>query len=61
MELANPFRIRLATEHLIWLDSRRSATVTSRAQALRLVLDEAMKRDQRRQKATQRRAHGPNA
>jgi hypothetical protein len=61
MELANPFRIRLAAEHLTWLDSRRSASITSRAQALRLVLDEAMKRDQRRQKTASRRSVSADA
>ena len=45
MDLSNPFRVRLARQHLVWLDSLRGGAVTTRAQALRQVLDEAMHRD----------------
>jgi hypothetical protein len=55
MDLADPFRIRLATEQLEWLDSLRGGPITTRAQALRHVLSEAMRRDLRRRKATARR------
>lgn len=54
MELSDPFRIRLAVEHIQWLDSRRDAAITTRAQALRVVLNEAMRRDRRRQAAARR-------
>jgi hypothetical protein len=55
MELSDPFRIRLAVEHIEYLDSRRGGHITTRAQALRDVLSEAMRRDRRRQQAAQRR------
>lgn len=45
MELGDPFQIRLAVVHLKWLDSLRSGAITTRAQALRHVLDEAMHQD----------------
>jgi hypothetical protein len=55
MELSDPFRIRLAVDQIAWLDSRRGGHITTRAQALRDVVNEAMQRDQRRQQAAQRR------
>lgn len=45
MDLSNPFRVRLARQHLVWLDSLRGGAITTRAQALRHVIDEAMHRD----------------
>lgn len=55
MDLSSPFRIRLATEQIEWLDSLRGGPITTRAQALRHVLNEAMRRDIRRRKATAER------
>jgi len=51
MDLADPFRIRLAVEQIEWLDSLRGGPITTRAQALRHVLNEAMRRDIRRRRA----------
>ena len=51
MGLSDPFRIRLAADHVRWLDSLKTGPITTRAQALRQVLDAAMKADQQQQQA----------
>ena len=58
MELADPFRIRLARDQIAWLDSLKGGPVTTRAQALRQVLDEAIRRDQRRRPSADRKQAG---
>lgn len=46
MALSHPIPVRLPQEQLTWLDGKRRGPITTRAQALRLVLDEAMDREQ---------------
>ena len=58
MGLSDPFRIRLAADHVAWLDSLKGGAITTRAQALRHVLDEAMHRSRQAATATQARADG---
>lgn len=43
MQLANPLSVQLTTEQLAWLDSYRAMGL-SRSAALRLVVEQAMKR-----------------
>lgn len=45
MRLANPTPIRLSQAQLDWLDAYRGNTM-SRSSAVRLLLEEAMKREQ---------------
>jgi hypothetical protein len=45
MALSHPIPVRLPQEQLTWLDGKRRGPTTTRAQALRLVLDEAMRRE----------------
>lgn len=45
MALSHPIPVRLPQEQLTWLDGKRRGPITTRAQALRLVLDEAMDRE----------------
>jgi hypothetical protein len=44
MELAHPLSVQFTQEQLLWLDSKRSAGI-SRSAALRILVDEAMRRD----------------
>lgn len=55
MGLSDPFRIRLARDHVEWLDSLRGGAITTRAQALRQVLDDAMRQHRKEEAQPQRR------
>jgi hypothetical protein len=53
MELAHPLSVQFTQEQLLWLDSRRSAGI-SRSAALRILVDDAMRRDQQSTAAADR-------
>lgn len=42
MKLTSPIRLRLQEEHAQWLDTLRSGAITTRAAAIRHVIDQAM-------------------
>jgi hypothetical protein len=45
VELANPLSVQFTPEQMAWLDSRRVAGL-SRSAVIRLIVEEAMKREQ---------------
>lgn len=50
-----PLPVRLSPEQLDWLDGLIQGPIVSRSEALRHVVADAMRRDQRRRRALQRR------
>jgi len=51
MPTMQPLNVRLPREQLAWLDGLRKGPIVTRSEALRHIVDEAMKRDARRRPA----------
>ena len=58
MAQMQPINVRLPEEQRVWLDGMCGGAILSRSDAIRHVLEDAMKRDTRRRRALTRKIRG---